>query len=188
MHECMAGYGMASESAFHVSVKTLIGDWHGLQVAIENGMGGPQAREKEQWLVGVLEQYFAENSNLHPDEVADLIAEIIDNEFDTIIEDGSLGQISALLCKHYQMCKEGRENEVLQALSQRLPPTKTLRVPFADEYDSDDEAEMQNHINTEVSSQLGDLQLNGPGPSHQQSRRQEPDEDGWTVVRHGKRT
>ncbi|KAK8765383.1 hypothetical protein V5799_031991 [Amblyomma americanum] len=182
----------ASESgfatAFRVSVKTLIGDWHGLQVAIENGMGGPQAREKEQWLVGVLEQYFAENGTLHPDEVADLIAEIIDNEFDTIIEDGSLGQISALLCKHYQMCKEGKGNEVLQSLSQRLPPTRTLRVPIAGEYDSDDEAEMQSHINTEVSSQLGDLQLNGPGPSQQQSRRQEPDEDGWTVVRHGRRT
>uniref|UniRef100_L7M1A6 Pre-rRNA-processing protein TSR2 homolog n=1 Tax=Rhipicephalus pulchellus TaxID=72859 RepID=L7M1A6_RHIPC len=179
---------MAAGNAFHVSVKTLIGDWHGLQVAIENGMGGPQAREKEQWLVGVLEQYFAENSNLHPDEVGDFMADIIDNEFDTIIEDGSVGQISALLCKHYQLCLEGRENEVLESLSQRLPQTRTLRVPVAGDYDSDDEAEMQNHIDTEVSSQMDGLQLNGPSSSQQPSRRQEPDEDGWTVVRHGRRT
>ncbi|XP_077501464.1 pre-rRNA-processing protein TSR2 homolog, partial [Amblyomma americanum] len=173
----------------HVSVKTLIGDWHGLQIAIENGMSGQQARQKEQWLVGVLEEYFAENGNLHLDEVADLIAEVIDNEFDIITEGDSLDQISALLCKHYQMCKEFKENEVLQSLSQRLPPTRTLRVSIAGEYDSDDEAEVQNHINTEVSSQRGSLLLNEPGPSRQQQpRRQGPDEDGWAVVRHGRRT
>lgn len=151
-------------------------------------MGGPQAREKEQWLVGVLEQYFSENANLHPDEVADLIADIIDNEFDTIIEDGSVGQISALLCKHYELCRQGRESEVLESLQQRLPQTRTLRVPVAGDYDSDDEAEMQNHINTEVTEQLGDLQLNGPSTARQPPPRQEPDEDGWTVVRHGRRT
>ncbi|KAH9363589.1 hypothetical protein HPB48_013762 [Haemaphysalis longicornis] len=90
-------------------------------------------------------------ANLHPDEVADLIADIIDNEFDTIIEDGSVGQISALLCKHYELCRQGRESEVLESLQQRLPQTRTLRVPVAGDYDSDDEAEMQVRCSFEKS-------------------------------------
>ncbi|XP_064486830.1 pre-rRNA-processing protein TSR2 homolog [Ornithodoros turicata] len=177
---------MADESVFHTSIRTLIGDWQGLQMAIEHGMGGPQAREKEQWLVDTLEQHFAENSGLHQDDVEDFIAAILDNEFDTIVEDGSLAQLSALLCKHYEMCRDGREREVLESLSQRLPQTRTLAIPMPGYHDSDDEAEMMEHINSTVSTQMNGLHLNGDSSSTPH-RRDEPDEDGWTVVKHGKK-
>uniref|UniRef100_A0A131XPS4 Pre-rRNA-processing protein TSR2 homolog n=1 Tax=Ixodes ricinus TaxID=34613 RepID=A0A131XPS4_IXORI len=176
---------MATESAFHVSIKTLIGDWQGFQIAIENGMGGPDAKAKEKWLVQAIEEYFAQNANLHPDEVEYVLASILDTEFDTIIEDGSVAQISAVLCKHYQLCQEGRENEVLQSLTQRLPRTPTVAFPMQTDYSSGDEAEMQEHVNTQVSSQLGNLRLNG---QNEPPAKPEPDEDGWTTVRHGRRT
>ncbi|CAN8005740.1 unnamed protein product [Ixodes pacificus] len=204
---------MATESAFHVSIKTLIGDWQGFQIAMENGMGGPDAKAKEKWLVQAIEEYFAQNgeigqfrftrpmlpvvarfchicftscaANLHPDEVEYVLASILDTEFDTIIEDGSVAQISAVLCKHYQLCQEGRENEVLQSLTQRLPRTPTVAFPMQTDYSSDDEAEMREHVNTQVSSQLGNLRLNG---QNEPPAKPEPDEDGWTTVRHGRRT
>ncbi|CAN8001603.1 unnamed protein product, partial [Ixodes hexagonus] len=60
---------------------------------MENGMGGPDAKAKEKWLVQAIEEYFAKNANLHPDEVEFVLASILDTEFDTIIEDGSVAQV-----------------------------------------------------------------------------------------------
>ncbi|CAN7976897.1 unnamed protein product, partial [Ixodes persulcatus] len=56
-------------------------------------MGGPDAKAKERWLVQAIEEYFAQNANLHPDEVEYVLASILDSEFDTIIEDGSVAQV-----------------------------------------------------------------------------------------------
>lgn len=72
-------------------IRNEIKSWSSLQVAIEQGMGGPAAREKEEWMVDVIANYCKdEGSSLDQYELEEYVETIIDNEFDTIIEDGSL--------------------------------------------------------------------------------------------------
>ncbi|KAH0628860.1 hypothetical protein JD844_010458 [Phrynosoma platyrhinos] len=63
-----------------------------MQIAVENGFGGMYSQEKAEWMVGAVEQFFQSNADLEPDEIEDFLAELMNNEFDTMVEDGSLVQ------------------------------------------------------------------------------------------------
>ncbi|XP_068034769.1 pre-rRNA-processing protein TSR2 homolog isoform X2 [Anomalospiza imberbis] len=63
-----------------------------LQLAVAQGFGGPQGPEKAAWLSSALLDFFTQNADLEQEEVEDFLAEVMDNEFDTVVEDGSLQQ------------------------------------------------------------------------------------------------
>lgn len=114
----MATTSNNEESLFLKSIRAFIADWTALQAAIENGFGGSDAKGKEAWMGPVVEQFFQENQDLEIDEIADFIGEILYNEFDTVVEDGSLDQISMKLLKIFNLCKAGKEDEVNQKLEE----------------------------------------------------------------------
>ena len=43
------------------AVSLVINGWHVLQVAVENSLGGPQSREKAEWMVEVTTKYLSNN-------------------------------------------------------------------------------------------------------------------------------
>lgn len=45
-------------------VSLLVGGWHVLQVAVENSLGGPQSKEKAEWMVEVTTQYLTSNGEM----------------------------------------------------------------------------------------------------------------------------
>ena len=45
-------------------VSLLIGGWHVLQVAVDNSLGGPQSKEKAEWMVEVTKQYLTNNGKM----------------------------------------------------------------------------------------------------------------------------
>ncbi|OPJ89144.1 hypothetical protein AV530_012308 [Patagioenas fasciata monilis] len=61
-------------------------------LAVAQGFGGPQSPEKAAWLAGALQDFFTQNADLQEEEVEEFLAEVMDNEFDTAVEDGSLRQ------------------------------------------------------------------------------------------------
>ncbi|XP_064359529.1 pre-rRNA-processing protein TSR2 homolog isoform X2 [Dromaius novaehollandiae] len=87
-----AGADMAAPALFAEGVRAVLGAWAALQVAVENGFGGAQGPEKAAWLAAALQDFFQRNADLEPEEVEDFLAEVMDNEFDTAVEDGSLAQ------------------------------------------------------------------------------------------------
>ncbi|XP_058684872.1 pre-rRNA-processing protein TSR2 homolog, partial [Poecile atricapillus] len=62
------------------------------QLAVAQGFGGPQGPEKAAWFSSALLDFFSHNADLQQEEVEDFLAEVMDNEFDTVVEDGSLQQ------------------------------------------------------------------------------------------------
>lgn len=101
---------------FLVAIRESLSNWTSFQLAIKHGMGGNEANEKQLWLSQVLMQIFHDNKDLSPDEVADVVAEVINNEFDTIIEDGSLDILAHSLCNYYKLCRDGHEDQVNKKL------------------------------------------------------------------------
>ncbi len=63
---------------------------HMFQLAVHHGYGGIHGREKALWMVDAVYNWFQENDGIEPDELEGFIAEVMDNEFDTRAEDGSL--------------------------------------------------------------------------------------------------
>ncbi|MBN3323598.1 TSR2 protein, partial [Atractosteus spatula] len=93
----MAAPVLSAHEVFAEGVRAVLETWPVLQIAVDNGFGGAYSRQKADWMVDAVQQYFHDNTDLEQDEVEDFLAELMNNEFDTVVEDGSLPQVHALL-------------------------------------------------------------------------------------------
>ncbi|CAF88409.1 unnamed protein product, partial [Tetraodon nigroviridis] len=150
-------------------------------IAVDNGFGGVYGHQKADWLVDVVQQYFHDNDDLQQYEVEDFIAQLMDQEFDTVVDDGSLPQVSGSLLQLFGQYQQGALQQLrhaVDALSQKTGQRAKVTAPPAEsEQESDAEA------------QTMECDSSGPSGSRTQAPPPPPpqdEEDGWTVVRRGK--
>ncbi|XP_047444420.1 pre-rRNA-processing protein TSR2 homolog [Mugil cephalus] len=173
---------MASSAAqrelFAEGVRAVLHTWPVLQIAVDNGFGGAYGQQKADWLVGVVQQYFHDNADLQQCEVEDFIAELMDQEFDTVVDDGSLPQVSSSLLQMFTQWQQGALSQLKHTIDS-LTPKKSQRAKVtAPPTASDDENEDETQVmECETSSpSVSRTQQAPPPPSPEE-------EDGWTVVR-----
>ncbi|XP_011416744.3 pre-rRNA-processing protein TSR2 homolog [Magallana gigas] len=186
---------------FPAAVATVFDSWTVLQLAVTQGFGGADSREKAEWMITAVDQWFRENKDIDDYEVEDFLADIMNTEFDTIVEDGSLSQISSLICRIYKLCREGKEAEVRE-LVKGLPKAAVqncARVAGNDEtIEGDDEENVneQGGQNSSSVSSCGGLTngMENTCTSHQSTKQESTEEtmeteeeDGWSTVHRGKR-
>ncbi|XP_051865095.1 pre-rRNA-processing protein TSR2 homolog [Pristis pectinata] len=177
---------------FAEGVRAALEAWPALQVALENGFGGAYGKQKADWMVTAVEQYFYDNADLESEEVEELLADILDNEFDTVVEDGSLSEVAHQIWTTFTLCQSGQASEVRARIQQLVDKKRNVRVEVmpgkgsseeaGDEEEDTDEEEEDGAEAMDCDSQLA------PGPSslRQAAAERESDEeapDGWTVVR-----
>ncbi|XP_048347030.1 pre-rRNA-processing protein TSR2 homolog [Sphaerodactylus townsendi] len=169
---------------FSQGVKAVLANWPALQIAVENGFGGAYSQEKAEWMVGAVEQYFQSNVDLEPDEVDDFLAQMMNNEFDTVIEDGSLSQVSQQLCIFFSQCQQGNWAAVQEAIA-RLAQKQQEATSIAARAQA---AEGSSSEEEEQESEEEDMECNTNGPHPSPPPPTDPDhEDGWTLVRKKKK-
>ncbi|KAM4643643.1 LOW QUALITY PROTEIN: pre-rRNA-processing protein TSR2 homolog [Amazona ochrocephala] len=120
----MAAPSAEERALLERGVRAVLSGWAALQLAVAQGFGGPQSPEKAAWLVGALLELLSQNPELTEDEVEDFLAEVMDNEFDTAVEDGSLRQVSRELLSVFTRAGRGDVGgvgEALAALARRGP-------------------------------------------------------------------
>ncbi|XP_022302310.2 pre-rRNA-processing protein TSR2 homolog [Crassostrea virginica] len=185
---------------FPAAVATVFDSWTVLQLAVTQGFGGAESREKAEWMITAVDQWFRENKDIEDFELEDFLADIMNTEFDTIVEDGSLSQISSLICRLFQLCKEGKEAEVREQV-QRLPKAAVqncARVAGNEEGVEEEEegnsCEQGAHNSSTASSSGGVSNGMDNTCTSSQDKSQEPteesmetEEEGWTTVHRGKR-
>ncbi|XP_054859874.1 pre-rRNA-processing protein TSR2 homolog isoform X2 [Eublepharis macularius] len=158
----------AARGLFGRGVRAALGCWPALQIAVENGFGGACSQEKAEWMVGAVEQFFQSNAELEPEEVDSFLAEVMNNEFDTMIEDGSLRQ-----------CRQGNAAAVHEAIARLAQKQQEARAAatkaLAAEGSSSEEEQ-------ETEEEAMECSMNGPQPSPPPVSGPD-DEDGWTLVR-----
>lgn len=98
---------------FKKAVNYIMTEWPSLNLAIDNGMGGNQAREIREWMCKTISDMLIKGKEF---DIEDFLGEMINQEFDTLIEDGSLEYNAKWIEKFYKDCLEGREQEVQEQL------------------------------------------------------------------------
>ncbi|XP_053552183.1 pre-rRNA-processing protein TSR2 homolog [Bombina bombina] len=186
----MAARNVDSRGLFGEAVRTVLGGWPVLQIAVENAFGGPQSQEKADWMVGAVEQYFLSNADLEQYEVEETLTAMMNDEFDTLVEDGSLMLVAQQLCGFYVQCQRGDVagvREQIAKLGQKKFNVKASvqAVTSSDEEgeNSDDESEA---MECEVSAESAPSTSGAAAPSTE-PQGEEPEADGWTVVRRKKK-
>ncbi|KAI0230958.1 Pre-rRNA-processing protein TSR2-like [Lamellibrachia satsuma] len=148
----------STESTFHKAVNSVFNSWTALQLAVQNGFGGQSSTAKALWMVDVTEQWLSENGDIEPYELEDYLAEILSNEFDTIVDDGSLGQVSKSICSYFRMCADKREAEVLVKINQLAPASVGQCVQqrrVTDDNSESDSSDSESEQDMEVGECVG---------------------------------
>uniref|UniRef100_A0A452UZ08 Pre-rRNA-processing protein TSR2 homolog n=2 Tax=Ursus TaxID=9639 RepID=A0A452UZ08_URSMA len=192
----MAGAEEDSRELFGVGVRAALEAWPALQIAVENGFGGVHSREKAEWLGGAVEEYFFRNADLELDEVEDFLGELMTNEFDTVVEDGSLPQVSQQLQTmfyHFQRGDGAALKEMASHITQRKCRVRATAVTTARETDEDDADSVEEMEVKGVTATSDGATTDGVfpqpesfGPDSQTIKEEDIVEDGWTIVRRKK--
>lgn len=167
--------------AFSHYVDVAFSSWDTLKQAVEAGHGGRDSMEKAKWLQEVVANFFAENRDLDYTEVVNFIAEIMDNEFDTIVdEDMSLKLSCRFLCQAYEFCNQKLNDE----------RSKQFLESYENLKDKANHAVLQNAIHSPSSSECSSSSeeddvsnvVDNDILKNNQNPKNEPDEDGWITV------
>ncbi|XP_054976185.1 pre-rRNA-processing protein TSR2 homolog isoform X2 [Sorex araneus] len=175
----MAGAGEDSLALFAAGVRAALETWPALQIAVENGFGGVHSQEKAVWLGDAIEEYFMRNADLELDEVEDFIGELMTNEFDTIVEDGSLTQ------KGDGAALRDMVSHIIQRKCRVRATTLTAAKDDDNDVDSVEEMEVTTTSNGEATNGLCS-QPDSSRPDFESIKEEDIVEDGWTIVRRKK--
>ncbi|XP_057615193.1 pre-rRNA-processing protein TSR2 homolog [Chionomys nivalis] len=191
----MAGEAEDMRELFGAAVRAALDAWPALQIAVENGFGGVHSQEKAEWLGGAVEDYFIANADLELEEVEDFLGELMTTEFDTVVEDGSLPQVSQQLQTMFYHFQKG-DGAALQELTSEIDqkkckvtatPGQTARETDVDEDEVDSVEEMEVTATNDGATMDGICpQPQPPEPDSQTIKEEDIVEDGWTIVRRKK--
>ncbi|KZT63991.1 hypothetical protein DAEQUDRAFT_646957, partial [Daedalea quercina L-15889] len=153
--------------------------WPALRVAVTENWGGPAAAEKRTWLASVLVDAF-EQEHPAPDVlyVEEMLLQVMEDEFDTVLEDGSAEAVAQDVVAMWDAV-QGGSSELVYKFEVHAEKTKGKQVHIeqaaTDEDDWSDESGSEDDSEDDAPMLLDD---------QARPHKQEPevDEDGFTVV------
>ena len=125
-------------------------------------------------MVEVTENWFYENKDLEPYEVAEFLEDIVSHEFHLAIDDGSSDEIGRLVCQYFTICSSSDDDATIVAKIQTLP-----RCDLSLSKVENDEGEMEDVEESHeknVVKQVEEMDI------HNSCKVEETDADGFTIV------
>ncbi|XP_046679708.1 pre-rRNA-processing protein TSR2 homolog [Homalodisca vitripennis] len=152
------------ESGLYKHFANIVGivfnNWTAMKLAVEHGMAGPPASTRQKLAATVetaAELLYSGTADWG--ELSDFLAETMDSEFSTVLEDGSSDSVASHLCQLYRMFSSGDVQSLVLAL-EPLPCKSPIHLGPQPELRPSPEREEQK-----------------------ESPPQEPQEEGWTLVK-----
>ncbi|XP_019713752.1 pre-rRNA-processing protein TSR2 homolog [Hippocampus comes] len=138
-----------SRELFADAVRATLSAWPALQIAVDNGFGGAYGQQKADWLADVVQQYFHDNPDLAQDEVEDFIGALMDQEFHTLVDDGSLPQMCVQLMRMFSQWQQGALQQLSHSIhlltQKQAPRAKVTAPPGQSDSDSDGPTQVRSH-------------------------------------------
>lgn len=197
---------------FARGVWSLLHLWPALRLAVANEWGGSESREKRTWFISMIVDEFEEKSaksssssapsapgsmpstsepvtipppfGLDLDSVADLLFDILLEEFEIEVEDGSPVEIAKQIIKLWSDAKQGIETEILRLEEEEAKTSKKKIVATQ----GADQSEVSDAEDWSEDDDDEDIVMDGetaPQLVERQKEKEEPeiDEDGFTMVK-----
>lgn len=188
------------DANFELGVSMIVYSWYTLTTAVDNLWGGPQSAEKRDWISGCIVEEFENNKEIDIIYIHELLCGIMEDEFDTVIEDQSTIEIAQKIVKVYNQCKEKYFDDIKKMYSKWLTKQSNSNKIVAnivndplnsDISDSDEDFETEqhthdenichnhtNHSNSNICEEMVDLVIE----DNQKPKGPIIDDDGFTVV------
>ncbi|XP_041347874.1 pre-rRNA-processing protein TSR2 homolog isoform X3 [Gigantopelta aegis] len=177
-----------SSTLFGLSIKSVFDSWTALQLAVNQGFGGSDSRAKADWLVFATETWFTENENIESYEVEDFLEQVLNNEFDLLIDDGSLQEVASKICTYYALCQQGRDSDVRQRISKEPKPAIDECKESQEDDSLDSSCSLVGESATAVTSVTDGDSEKTSLPNNASSNDSDMEvEEGWEVVKRSKK-
>ncbi|KAL1453387.1 hypothetical protein WDU94_007527 [Cyamophila willieti] len=155
---------------FKTVVSTVLNNWTGLKMALENGMGGPPAvsRQKLLTLIESINDILVNTKNPNSIEweiISDTLADFLDDQMDTVFEDNSPDEVAVQLVHLFKLFIVPDQTNLLNAINQMKYSTPIVTNVL--------------HVNVPVVEEDNDEAMGTD--SEDESTPEEA--DGWTVVK-----
>ncbi|KAJ3629895.1 hypothetical protein MTP99_014258 [Tenebrio molitor] len=95
------------ENSFKRVIEHIFDNWTGLKLAVDYGSAGSNSKEVATGFMNYMIEYCLNESNVDVDSIQEALDDVMDQEFDTICEDGSTKEIAILLYKFLELIKQG---------------------------------------------------------------------------------
>ncbi|TRM64728.1 Pre-rRNA-processing protein TSR2-domain-containing protein [Schizophyllum amplum] len=159
--------------------------WEDLRVAVQENWGGPKAGEKRTWLAGVIVDAFEQEADTPDDQyIEEMMLQIMEDEFDTVIEDGSGEEVAKDIVRMWEETRLGEERSVTRfeelAEKKKGKPLQVQVQPGAADEEGEWEDDEDDEEETDEAPQLMQQRSSQPKPAP------EVDDEGFTTVAKGK--
>lgn len=156
--------------------------WSTLRIAVQENWGGPETKQKSRWIASTIVDSFEEESE-EPDDIyiEDMLLQIMADEFEVSLEDGSAESVAKDIVRMWLETKEGKEDSVrkFEELAEKM---KGKRIEVQETVQSDDEEDWDDEEDEEGSDDEVP-QLIGHSSAQPTKKEPEVDEDGFTLVK-----
>ncbi|KAJ8957538.1 hypothetical protein NQ318_020577 [Aromia moschata] len=132
------------EDAFAKVVQQIFNNWTALKLAVEHSMGGPNSRQTAVDCVNYMVQYCLYEPNIDPENIQEALEDILDEEFETVCEDGSPKEIASILYKFIQLLKDGNMEQC--ELEYQKLPVLNFGMIVEDSSSSEEENNSETHM------------------------------------------
>uniref|UniRef100_A0A8D8Q0J2 Pre-rRNA-processing protein TSR2 homolog n=1 Tax=Cacopsylla melanoneura TaxID=428564 RepID=A0A8D8Q0J2_9HEMI len=153
---------------FKTVVSTVLNNWIGLKMALENGMGGPPSvsRQKLLTLIESVSDILVHTKNPNTIEweiIADTLADFLDDQMDTVFEDNSPDEVAVQIVDLFKLFILPDQTNLMNAINQMKYSTPIVSDVL--------------HVNVPVVEDDEDMATDSEDePTPEEA-------DGWTVVK-----
>lgn len=156
--------------------------WSVLQIAVDQGWGGPESAQKRTWLASEIVDAFEEQDPIPDDQyIEEMLLQVMEDEFTANLEDGSAEGIAKDIVRLWEDVHAGRQ-DLMTRFEEQAEKLKGKKPQVEEEIGSDSGSEDDENGMDEDSD-------SGEAPElldrWEKPAKEEPqvDEDGFTLVK-----
>ena len=160
--------------------------WSALALAVQNQWGGPTSNDKRDWLAGAISDLLASGEVNDADELEEVLIQVMLDEFEVVVDDGSAAEIAASLVRDRQRILQGNFSELENMFArweekQKRGPEKLPFKMVAVEEDDNQDTDWDSSVSEGEDVEMHQAPQLVPA-TRQENSAPEVDEDGFTKV------
>ncbi len=147
-------------------IRSIFSRWTALQLAVTHSMGGSESEVKYEAFIEAFGEYLTRTirpSSTNESDIQEYLDEVLDEEFNTVLDDGSSSELAQLFGRYIHLILQGKLTEVEQELQLQQSTSASIQMSIRNENNDDDSSSSEEEEK-----------------SNKQSM--DIDEDGWTTV------
>ena len=175
--------------------------WPVLRIAVDSSWGGPESMQKRSWMASELLDVFeslSSSSTLNPnsasnqvdeDYIEEMILQMMNDEFDCVVEDGSSTEVAADLVKLWKEAKSDGEQAIEQSMKfweEKERAIQGHRIQAQEVKAEEEEWEEDGSASGDEDEEDGNrMEVDEPPALIDRRNKEGPviDEDGFTLVK-----